>query len=297
MRKNFFLFNILILSIIFSQNIGMPSFAQEKPKQESTIYTYYVKKAQFDEANELNTFLARYLIDLNAHDIKKTGDYYASNYISGDGFNKEQLTDLIKQTWEKCPDLRYSTVIKNLRLDNNRASVEISEDLTATTKDVSEITKDKGSINGTSHNILYLEKYGSGWKIISDKTLYEETAIKYGTAKNININFNVPEQVLSGEDYTASLKIDMPAEVFALGSLTSVPLVYPVKQPEETFRQIAPDLNMLERVIKSNKNCQNEISSASISFCEAERTAYTNLDLKVTGLAVVLKRVNVLPKR
>jgi len=315
MRKKIFLINILFLSMLFSQSIGMPSLAQEqkqvqtsqngkspfaaqeKPKEENTVYTYYVKNDQTETAKELNTFLAKYLIDLNSHNIQKIGDYYASNYISGDGFNKDQIIDLIKQTWKKCPDLKYATVIKNLRLDNNRASIEFSEDITATTNEKSEITKDNGNINGTSHNILYLEKYGCGWKIITDKTLYEETVIKYGTAKNININFNVPEQVISGEDYTASLKIDLPADVFALGSLASVPLVYPSKQPTETFRQIPLESNMLERVIKSNKDCLNEISSASVSFCEAQRTNYTSLDLKVTGIAVVLKRINVLPKR
>lgn len=317
MRKKNFLRNIIFSSILFSQSIGMPSLAieqiqlvqnnntpiqalipvvaQEKPKE--TVYTYYVKNDQSETANELNTFLAKYLIDLNSHNIQKIGDYYASNYISGDGFNKDQVIDLIKQTWKKCPDLKYATVIKNLRLDNNRASIEFSEDITATTKDKSEITRDKGNVKGTSHNILYLEKYGCGWKIITDKTLYEETAIKYGTAKNINIDFNVPEQVISEEDYTASLKIDLPPDVFALGSLASVPLVYPIKQPVETFRQIPPELSALERVIKSNKDCLNEISSASVSFCEAQRTNYTSLDLKVTGIAVVLKRINILPKR
>lgn len=296
MKKNNFIFNIFIISIIFSQNMGIPSLAQDKPKEENTVYTYYVKNDQSDAANELNTFLAQYLINLNAHDIQKIGDYYASNYISGDGLNKNQVIDLIKQTWKKCPDLKYSTVIKNLRLDNNRASIEFSEDIIATTNDRSEVTKDKGSVNGQSHNILYLEKYGCGWKIITDKTLYEETVVKYGTAKNININFNVPEQVLSGEDYTASLKIDLPENVFALGSLASVPLVYPAKQPVETFRQIPPELSTLERIIKSNKDCLNEISSASVSFCEAQRTNYTNLNINVTGIAVVLKRVNVVHK-
>jgi len=314
MKKKFFLFNIFISGIIFSQNMSMPSLAieqsqpvqsdtspaiaQDKPtKEETTVYTYYVKSDQSEAANELNTFIAKYLIDLNSHDIQKIEDYYASNYISGDGFNKNQVIDLIKQTWKKCPDLKYTTVIKNLRLDNNRASIEFSENITATTKDKSEITKDTGSVNGMSHNILYLEKYGCGWKIITDKTLFEETAVKYGAAKNINIDFNAPEQVISGEDYTASLKINLPADVFALGSLASVPLVYPSKQPAETFRQIPLESNTLERVIKSNKDCLNELSSASVSFCEAQRTNYTNLNLKVTGIAVVLKRINVLPKR
>jgi hypothetical protein len=317
MKRKIFIFNILILSLIFSQNIGMPCFAQkqiqtfqgdkaplqvltpsdaqEKPDNKGCVYTYSVKKEQSDVANELNIFLAGYLNDINTHNIKKIGDYYASNYMSGDGFSKNQAIDLIKQTWKNCPDLKYSTVIKNLRLDNNRASIEFCEEVTGTTKNKSDITKDNGFIKGTSHYILYLEKYGSGWKIVTDKTLYEQTSINYGRAKNINMNFDVPEQVFAGENYTALLKIDVPPDVFALGSLTSVPFVFPEKQPEENFRQIPSDLNTIERVIKSNKDSFNEISSASVSFCEAGRTAYTGLDLKVTGLAVILRRINVIP--
>jgi hypothetical protein len=303
MIKKKFLFKVLILSIFFSQSVSISSPAQEQPeivqnnfkKEENTLYTYYIKNNQLNIANELNTFLSSYLIALNSHNIKSLDDCYASNYISGDGFNKTQLMNLIKQTWEKYPDLKYTTVIKNLRFDNNRASVEFKEDVVAMTKDASKITKDRGLLKGTAQSILYLEKYGCGWKIITDKTLYEETDIKYGTAKNININFDVPEQVLTGENYTSALKIDVPSDIFALGSLTSQPIRYSAPHPEEIFRQISAESGILERVIKSNKNNLNEIAAASVSFCEAQRIDYTNLDLKVTGLAVVLKRINVLP--
>jgi len=304
---HFFKLNILILSIIFVQNIGMPSYAidqtqyfqnrQENPAKENIVYTHCITKDQTESANELNIFLAQYLNDINSYNIQKLGDYYASNFMSGDGFNKDQTLNLTKQTWEKYPDLKYSSSIKNLRLDdNNRASVEFVENITATTKDKSEITKDKGSINGESQNILYLEKYGCGWKIVTDKILYEKTEIKYGTAKNINVKFDVPEQVFSGENYLTSVKVDVPSEIFALGSIASAPIVYPLKQPEETFRQIPPDLNTLERVIKVNNKSLNEITSASVTLCEAQRNSYTGIDLKVTGLAVILKRINVVQK-
>lgn len=295
MKIKFSILCILTLCLTLLQ-ASIPAFAQEKPAVEE-VYTYYVKQEQSNSAKELSIFLARYLNTLNTHEIKEIGDYYASNFISGDGFNKAQIIDLTKQTWEKFPDINYSTIIKNMRLDENRASIEFSEAITATTKDKSDITKDKGNVTGTSHNILYLEKYGSGWKIVTDKTLYEEITIKYGKAKDINVKLDTPEQVLSGEDYTASLKTELPADVFALGSLASVPLVYPAKQPEETFRQIPSDLNMLERLIKANKNNYNEVVSASISFCEAAKESYTSLDLKVGGLTVILRRVNVAPKQ
>lgn len=297
MKNIFILINAFALGIICSLFVNAPVQAQQKPGEEKAIYTYNIKKDQSDDANELNTFLAEYIISLNAHNMEKMRDFYATNYISGDGFTKSQVIDLIKQTWEKCPDIKYSTNIKNLRLTDKTASVEFNEDINATTKDKSEITKDKGVVNGFSQNIIYLEKYGSGWKIVTDKTLYEETSVKYGSAKNINFTFDVPEQVTSGEDYTASLKIDLPSNIFALGSLASVPVTYPAKQFDESFKQFPPELSMLERVIKANKDNYNELSSASVCLCEAERLSYTSFDLKISGTAVILKRINVLPKQ
>lgn len=295
--KKAFVYNILILSIILLQNSGMPSFAQENSKEYGNVYTYYVKKEQSEEAKELNVFLSSYLSALNSHNIKAIDDYYAFNYISGDGFNKNQILNLIKETWDKYPNLKYLTSIKNLRFENNRASIEFDEKISAETKDKSEITQDKGSLQGMSHNILYLQKFGSGWKIITDKTLYEEATVKYGNAKNIKIGLQVPEQVLAGEDYSSSLITDLTPSVFALGSITSMPLSYPAKKQEETFRQIPFELNTLERVMKSNKDCVSEIVSAAVSFCEAQRKSYTSVDLKVLGTAVIFKRVNVIKAR
>ncbi len=297
MKKNLFRLNILICGILFMQITTNPCYAIENNADNITVYTYTITKEQSKSANDLNIFLAKYLNDLNSHNFQQAGNYFASNYISGDGFNKEQVIDLLKQTWNKSPDLKYSTIIKNLRLSNNRASVDFTQSITGSTKDKSGITKDKGYITGNSYNILYLEKFGCGWRIVSDKTIHEEITIKYGTAKNINIYFEVPEQVLSDEDYPSAIKVDLPPEIFALGSITTAPLVYPMKQSEETFRQIPSETNFLERVLKSNKNNQNEIASASISFCEALRSNYTGIDLKITGTAVIFKRVNILPKR
>lgn len=294
MKINILILNILILCVL---SCGMPVFAQEKIQEKKQIYTYCVKKEQAEDVKDLNVFLARYLYDLNAHNVEKIGSYYALNYISGDGFSKNQVLDLVKQTWVKYPDLKYSTSIKNLRLQNTRASIEFIEEVTGTTKDKSDITKDNGCLKGISHNILYLEKFGSGWAIVTDKTLYEDAVIKYGIGKNIDVSLQTPEQVLAGEEYAASLKIDLPLDVFAIGSITSVPIVYPPKTAKETFRQIPASLAVIERVLKANKDCNNEIVSASTSFCQIEKSYYTSLDLKVAGIAIVLKRVNVLPER
>lgn len=82
-----------------------------------------------------------------------------------------------------------------------------------------------------------------------------------------------------------------------MGSVTSMPIVAPLKYSEEMFKQISPSSGTLERIVRANEDSYNELVSASVSFCKVERTYYTSLELKVSGLAIVLKRVNVLPKR
>jgi hypothetical protein len=249
------------------------------------------------ESKDISIFFAKYLNTLNAHDIKRIGNFYSSNYTSTDKLTKLQMIDLIKNTWESCPDIKYYTTVKSIKADNNKAIIEFEETITATTKNKSDITKDKGIVSGKSINIFYLEKCENGWLITSDKITAEESTVKYGAAKLINSSLDVPLQAVSGETYTASLKTDMPQEIFAIASISSVPIIYPAKKAEEVFRQVEPGLNILERVIKSNKNGFNELVSASISYCEAQRNSYTNLDIKTTGLAVIIKRVNVVPKK
>ena len=298
MKKAFLHINIFIVAIISIAIIGMPSVAQEKPaKQKCFVYTYHAKKTYAQAAKDINIFLARYFKDLNTHNVASIGNYYASGYISNDGFNKNQVVDLTRQTWQKYPDIKYSTCIKNLRIQGNRASVEFTEKIIGNTAKVSEITNDNGIVTGFSHHIFYLQKFGSGWAIVTDKTLYEKALIKYGIAKTIDINLHVPEQISSGEEYTASLMIEKPMDVFALASISSVPIVYPAKSSEETFRQVPSSLNILERVIQANGEAYNEIVSASVSFCKIEKSYYTGLDLQVSGIAVILKRLNVLPER
>jgi len=284
---------ILIIGSILACNVIFPVSAEEFGQDRNFYYTCFVRKNLTEEANQLNKFLLDYFEVVKNHDIKKAKDLYAGKYINGDGFNKEKMIDILEDSWKLSPDLDYAVEIQDIKFDNSFATVEINENLTGTTKEVSEITGDAGLIESSSRILLYLQKYGKGWKIVSDMTLYEETSIKYGEAKNLDINIYAPDQVLSDKNYAVSLETEIPGDMFAIGSIVNESLTYPRKRPEEIFRQIPLDIRHLERVVRANSNSLNELAVASVSYCRVKKDFYTTPKIDFAGTAILIKRVNV----
>ena len=282
---------ILILlsfaAVIF--NAYNPVYAEQQQNKTVVI-------SQDKESLHLNAFVEKCLKYSNDHDFNKLQSLYASNYISGDGLKKDELFNLIKQSWDNFPNIKYSSTIKDIRINNNTATVESYDTATADTLKKSDITNDTGALQCESQNLIYLQKFGKDWKIVSDKIFYEKTSIKYGGAKNLKIDFNTAEQVYAGQDYTSALYVDIPTGTIALGSITKEPIVYPEVKTEESFRQIYPGIGVLERIMKANKTNNNEFASASVGFSELIKDNNSNPEIKVTGIALIMQRVNVIPK-
>jgi hypothetical protein len=287
----------LILFFFFILGLSCTAFAEDKPQEaQGNFYNLCVSKEASKTAGELNSFLGKYFEAVSNHDIKTLSEMLADDYVSGDGYNRDKMIEIVKNTWNVSSDLKYSEEIKNIRFDDNFASIDFIEKILGTTNSESDITKDKGNIESISYNIIYLQKYGKGWKIVSDRVLNEETFIRFGKAKNIGIGISAPSQVPSGKAYTVSLQTQIPEGLFALGSITKQPLSYNQLKSEEIYRQIPGSYQPLERLLEANKDSLNEIAVGSISFCEVKKTVYTSPEIKLTGTAIILKRINVINK-
>ena len=252
--------------------------------------------SQNDDLQKVNSLLSDYLKYSNQHDLDKLSKLYADNYFSADGFNKQQLISLMKDTWVNYPTILYSTCVKDIRINDNLASVESYDKAVGETTNKSDITNDTGNLESNSHNIVYIQRFGKKWKIISDRVDFEKTIIKYGSAKKINLDFYAPEQVNAGDNYTGTLQVDLPKNVICLGSITREPIVYPQAKTDEVFRQVFPDFNTLERVMRANITNNNELASASAGFTEIIDNKNESADIKLTGIAIIMQRVNVIPK-
>lgn len=279
------------LAIAFS--FGAPVLSHETESNENIHYTCFVRPELTEEASQLNEFLAKYFLAFKKHDKKALEELYADEFISGDGFTKDELMSLINDSWELSTDLSYESHIQDIKFDSSYATVEINENLTGTTLEKSEITGDNGLIESTTRTVLYLRKFGKGWRVVSDKTLYEETSIKYGDAKGLDISLYAPGQVFPENTYTISLESDIPDNMFAVASIIREILFYPREKPEEIFRQIPVDIKLLERVVESNDKSRNELAVASVSYCNVKKDTYKRPEIELSGTAVLIKRVNV----
>lgn len=284
--KKFFILTLVTIIIGLSHNISV--FAQ-CPANTNQV-------SQNVDLKNLNTFLDKFLAYSNSHNVDKLKNLYAQNYVSYDSLTKNQLMELTKDSWKNYPDLKYSSDIRNIRINENFAAIESYDKNIGSTAKKSDITDDTGIIESCSHNITYLQRFGKEWKIISDRVNFEKTIIKYGTAKNLNADLSAPEQVFSGEDYTVRLSVEVPDGKIAIAAIAREPIVYPQTQTEQIFRQVPPSTGILERVMKANKTNNNELASASVGYTEMIQNIYANPDVKLTGIALLLVRVNVIPK-
>ncbi|MDD3014098.1 MAG: hypothetical protein PHC34_10385 [Candidatus Gastranaerophilales bacterium] len=255
-----------------------------------------VQSAKYQVEGSLNNFIKSYFKATNDHNLNEISKIYALTYHNGDGLTRADVLKLMKDTWVSYPDLNVNSVIKDIRVNDLYATVETFDKSCGSSVKKSDITNDKGLLENESHNIIYLQKFGKDWKIITDKVLYEKTIIKFGSAKPLKISLFAPEQVLAGENYTASLYAEIPDGLVALGSITREPIVYPETKPDEVFRQVNPATGSLERFMTANTTNNNELATASVGFTEMTEDFLANPELKLTGMAIILTRVNVIPK-
>lgn len=267
------------------------AFAQSNIKQ---VCDTNVVQAQIPDS--INKFINKYNKYTDSHNLTEISKIYADNYVSGDGLKKEAVINLIKDTWSSYPDIKDNSSIKDIRVKGDFATIESFDKTTGTSINKSDVTNDTGILENESHNLIYIQKFGKSWKIVSDKVIYEKTLIKFGSAKNLKVTLNAPEQVLAGETYTASLNAEVPTGMIAIASITREPIVYPETKPIEVYRQISPGADSLERLMKANTTNNNELATASVGYTELTEDILNNPEVKLTGMAIVLTRVNVIPK-
>ncbi len=291
--KKRILFSILIAIATLSCN---STFAKTKAPENTTEKQTNQKVVQKEnpEIKEIKDILVQLDEANNEKDIKLLKSLFAENYKNFDGLSKEHMFKLIEKTWKDFPDMKFSSKLKEVIINNESAYAQTTDYIKGTTVDKSSLTDDTGNLISISENITYFQKIGKNWKIISDKILFEKTFLKYGTAKDINVDFSAPFQVKSGDKYTASIYVKVPPNSLALGSIANEPIVYPEIKSEEKFRQIPSDSGVLERIIKSNTTNNNELAVGSIGFSQLVHDKYQKPQIKLTGIILMMQRVNVL---
>lgn len=251
-----------------------------------------INKENIREIKELFRLHTQYA---NTHDVKGLEPLYADNYINNDGFNKEVYFKSIKSTWESCQDLTYTTNILSININGDNASVNVEETANGTIKETIDSVPVSGEIHSISKSIYQLVKINNKWYISGETALTDESSLLYGDARFMNIEIQSPQQVGAGEDYTVTLKVDADKDTFIVGSIDHDPVVFPTKPPKSELRAM-PQSQILERIIRANTDNINEYAVASMAISKVKNKGESNFNIYMSGLACVMKRINVIPK-
>lgn len=250
---------------------------------------------QNNTEREIKKVLNEHSKAMDNRDIEKLKTFYDENYRSEDGFDINDLVEMIQKTYNAYGNIKYKTSINHISAYDNWALVQISDKSYAKIFLEDNKNKDKmGVLKGTSVYNLYLKKdRNDKWKIYRDDIVMEETSLKYGIANQIDMDLVTPVMVKKDESYDISLKMDKPDDIIALGSISREEITYPPKDYPEKFRKI-PQEGELERVVRANGKGLDEYAIASIGFTKISMNEeQTKARIHILGMAYILKRINV----
>ena len=259
----------------------------------SPVYSFELFKST--PKAEIKQVLKDYKKAIVKRDTAKIKSFYDENYKSADGFNVENMGEMLDKTYSLYENIKYKIKVNSINAYENWALVQMSDITTAVVYPVEDkdIKKEKmGKLEGNSVYNLYLAKENNDWKIVKDEVLMEETSLKYGIARDMNMHLVTPCDIKNGEQYDISLKIENKEDIIALASISREEIVYPPSDYNEKFRKI-PDVGELERVVKANNKNLNEYAIASVGLTKVSFNQKTNrAKIEILGLAYLMKRIN-----
>ena len=259
------------------------------------VPSYSFELFQKSAKSEIRQVLNQHSKAMSSHDVDKVKTFYSKDYKSTDGFNLEELVQMLKKTYSAYDNIKYKTKINTINTYDDWALVQMSDKSSAVVYPVEdkEVKKEKmGKLTGSSVYNVYMKKTNDGWKIVSDDILAEETSLRFGIAKDIDMNIITPLLVKNGQEYDLSLKMDKPKDIMALASISREEIVYPPIDYPEKFRKI-PQEGELERLVKANNKNLDEYAVASIGFTKVSiNEEKTKAQIQVLGMAYLMKRVN-----
>ncbi len=217
--------------------------------------------------------------------------YFDFSYINSDGFGLDIYSKLVEDTWASYSNIQYAQKIKNITINGKDAIAEVVETANAQIESQYDLT---GHLKSVANNIYFLKKTTNGWRIVSDVILTEDTYLTFGELRDYTPVLKVPYQIGANQNYTASLEYQAPKNTIAIASINQEKVTYPQQASKENYRKL-PDDGVLERFFTANGDGVNEYIVASLGLTRPE---FENKDLQinVTGVAYVIKRVNVIPE-
>lgn len=239
---------------------------------------------------QINTFFKKFAKYSQKNNIEKLKEMYSDDYINNDGFNKKAVFKMMEMSGNSYKNVKYDINVLNVSISGNYAVATLKEIATGETTKSIEKFSGPGIVNSEIVYTDYLKKDGADWKITNTDILTEKVELKYGEAKQSQIDLYAPECVSEGSEYEVTMTAQTPDGVFVVGSLSNEPIVLPQVINKEVFRSLKNET--LARVLKANTDGNNEYATASLAITRAQ-VEPDSVVINMTGMAFVMKRVNV----
>ncbi len=281
---------ILFLTVIGSMCFQQPCHAGFFSDRKIEIINNYQQIKDKKAIKKVMEQQTKYAVK---YDYSKLYNLYSDDFINDDGFTKEVYFKLIKETWASYPDITYTTEIKDIKVNGEKASVDVYETSLATSSEKIEGINIFGELHSYSNGTYFLKKIDNKWKICGEKVQNEKSFLKYGDTRFVKMDLNSPATATPGEYYTASLTIDTPKDAFVIASISRDKITYPQNKADEVFRNM-PEDNLLERMFLANKDGKNEYNVATIGMTKSEAINNERIQIYMAGIAFIMTRVNIL---
>jgi len=286
MKKSF----LFILVVVIS-NLFLPVFSFDSRSTAFSVNAENKDINNITEIQKINELLDSLENDWNAYKIDNLIKYYADDFVNGDGLNIGSVKSLTSELWEAYPDIKTKSQDRTVRVYGEYATVESTDVFEGNSSMIRQEVGASGVLKAVSVGQVFLKKFGSVWKITSDKTIFERVSIGYALGSELidqnKVKLTAPEQVAGGQQYTAKLDFELPPDVKPVAAISKEVLLYPQVAAEDKFRLINEP--KLERLIPSNKSGKNELITATVGLTGGA------LKPKLLGLVFLTRRVNVVP--
>src|SRR5690606_140899 len=143
----------------------------------------------------------------NGHNLDAVMEYYDDNYINNDGLDKKAVKELTRDFWKTYPDAKSVSETRNIRIEGKFATVESRDRAEGSTAHEPSGIGSRGILTSLSEGQLYLKRVGKKWSIIGDRIDYERVQVAFGLARDLDTSFIAPQQVRSGQEYSAKLEV------------------------------------------------------------------------------------------
>ncbi len=279
---------LLALALLFFVNANLPAHAGYFADKKAQIGNYFQTK--FDK-REIKKVIKEQIVYANEHDLEKLSKTYSDDFVSGDGFDKETYFKLIDETWKAYKDISYTSILKDISIEGDKAYAKSFETSIATLTQVEDNIAISGELYSYSNGTYKLKKVDNKWIICGEDIDEEKSTLKYGDTRFIDMDLIVPQHVKAGEYYTSKLVIDKPENATVVASIGHETISYPQVKADEVYRKL-PDDNILERMFIANKEGKHEYNVASIAMTKTEEVG-DSMNVYMAGIAFIMTRVNV----